>query len=81
MKTDKNTEGLPARALAIRRAATMLGGVEPLAERLKVSERQLDYWMRDIGTPPDALFFDVIEIIIERAGKPVPERSAYRTAA
>jgi hypothetical protein len=45
------------------------------------SIRQLDYWMRDIGTPPDALFFDVIEIIIERAGKPVPERAALRTAA
>lgn len=78
MKTEKQ---LPARALAIRRAAAMLGGLDRLAERLKVSERQLDYWIRDIGTPPDALFFDVIEIIIERAGKPVPERLAYRTAA
>jgi hypothetical protein len=81
MKTEKSTEGLPARALAIRRAATMLGGLDKLAERLKVSERQLDYWMRDIGTPPDALFFDVIEIIIERAGKSVPERPIYKTAA
>jgi hypothetical protein len=78
MKTERQ---LPARAVAIGRAATMLGGMERLAERLKVSERQLDYWIRDIGTPPDALFFDVIEIIIERAGKPVPEREAYKTAA
>ena len=59
----------------------MLGGLERLAERLKVPERQLDYWVRDIGTPPDALFFDVIEIIIERAGKPVPEHAALRAAA
>jgi hypothetical protein len=81
VKTEKNTEKPPARALAIRRAATMLGGLDRLAERLKVPERQLDYWIRDIGTPPDALFFDVIEIIIERAGKPVPERQAYKTAA
>lgn len=72
---------LPARALAIRRAATMLGGLAPLAERLKVGERQLEYWMRDIGTPPDTLFFDVIDIIIERAGKPAPERAIYRSAA
>jgi len=75
------TEGLAGRALAIRRAAAMLGGLERLAERLKVPERQLDYWVRDIGTPPDALFFDVIEIIIERAGKPVPERAPLRAAA
>ena len=67
---------LPARALAIRRAATMMGGMTQLAERLGVSERQLDYWVRDIGTPPDRLFFDVIDIIIECAG-----RTVHRTAA
>jgi hypothetical protein len=67
---------LPDRALAIGRAAAMMGGLAPLAERLKVSERQLDYWMRDIGTPPDTVFFDVIEVIIERAGKAAPERKA-----
>ena len=59
-----------ARALALRRAASMMGGLEALAERLKLSERQLDYWMREIGMPPDTVFFDVIDIIIERAGKP-----------
>ena len=76
-----NTKLLP-RALAIRRAAAMVGGLAPLAERLGVSERQLDYWLRDIGTPPDTLFFDVIDIIIERAGKAVPERrAAYPTRA
>lgn len=67
---------LPARALAIRRAANMTGGMKQLAERLKVSERQLDYWMRDIGTPPDTVFFDVIGIIIESAGQRLPEREA-----
>jgi hypothetical protein len=70
-----------ARALAIRRAASMMGGLEALAERLKLSARQLDYWMRDIGTPPDTIFFDVIDIIIERAGKSAPERRTYKTAA
>jgi hypothetical protein len=72
---------LPAREIAIGRAAAMLGGVGALAERLKVSERQLDYWMSGIGTPPDTVFFDVIEIIIEQAGKAAPERPAYRSAA
>jgi hypothetical protein len=73
---------IPARALAIGRAAAMVGGLPQLAERLKVSERQLDYWMRDIGTPPDTVFFDVIAIIIEQAGKAPPELlPAYRSAA
>jgi hypothetical protein len=76
MKTD-----LAKRAHAIRRAATMMGGLAPLAQRLKLPERQLDYWMRDIGTPPDTVFFDVIDIIIERAGKRAPERVEYRAAA
>jgi hypothetical protein len=59
----------------------MMGGLAPLAARLKVPERQLAYWMRDIGTPPDTVFFDVIDVIIEQAGKAPPERLEYRTAA
>jgi len=71
----------PARALAIARAASMIGGLEALAARIKVPERQLAYWLRDIGTPPDTVFFDVIDIIIERAGEAGPNRREYRTAA
>jgi hypothetical protein len=55
------------RAAAIQRAAVIMGGVGPLAERLKVSESQLDYWMRDIGRPPDSVFFDIIDVIIDAA--------------
>ena len=58
----------PKRAQAIRRAAAILGGLTNLAQRLNVPERQVDYWMRDIGTPPDKVFFDVIDIIIQSAG-------------
>jgi hypothetical protein len=72
---------LPSRERAIGRAAAMVGGLRPLAERLKVSERQLDYWVRGIGTPPDTVFFDVIEIIIEQAGKAVSDFPEYRSAA
>ena len=53
------------RGAAIHRAAAILGGLRPLAQRLNVSERQLDYWLRDMGTPPDTVFFDVIDVIIE----------------
>ncbi len=59
---------LPERAAALERAAAMLGGRAELAQRLNVSQRQLDYWIREIGTPPDTLFFDVLDIIIENAG-------------
>ena len=59
---------IPARVLAFERAATMVGGVSELARRLNVAERQLDYWMRDIGSPPDTMLFDVMNIIIENAG-------------
>ena len=59
---------LPDRASALERAAAMLGGPAELAERLNISPRQLDYWIRQIGTPPDTVFFDVLDIIIENAG-------------
>lgn len=59
---------LQARAVAFERAAAMLGGYAELAQRLNVSPRQVDYWVRDIGTPPDTVFFDVLDIIIQNAG-------------
>lgn len=65
------------RALALRRAAVILGGVRRLAAALNVPERQLDYWMREIGTPPDTVFLDVIAVIIERAGMR-PRESMHR---
>lgn len=46
----------------------MVGGYAELAARLKVSQRQLDYWIEEISTPPHTVFFDVIDIIIENAG-------------
>lgn len=56
------------RVLALERAAAMLGGHAELAQRLKVPQRQVDYWIREIGTPPDTVFFDVLDIIIQNAG-------------
>lgn len=46
----------------------MVGGQAELAQRLRVSQKQVDYWIREIGTPPDTVFFDVLDIIIENAG-------------
>ncbi len=56
-----------SRGATIQRAAARVGGLGPLALRLKVEERQLDYWMRDIGHPPDAVYFDVLDVIIDAA--------------
>ena len=61
----RDTFQILPRAAAIQRAAVLMGGVGPLAERLKVSASQLDYWMRDIGRPPDSIFFDVLDVIID----------------
>lgn len=58
----------PNRVLALERAAAMLGGHAELAERLNVPQRQVDYWIREIGTPPDNVFLDVLDIIIKNAG-------------
>ena len=59
---------LPDHALTLDRAAALVGGRARLATRLKVSQRQLDYWIGEIGRPPDTVFFDAIDIIIENAG-------------
>lgn len=56
------------RVSALERAAAMLGGHAELAQRLNVPQRQVDYWIREIGTPPDTVFFDVLDIIIQNAG-------------
>ena len=61
---------LPDHALTLERAAALVGGHAELAMQLKVSQRQLDYWLGQISTPPDTVFFDAIDIIIENAGAP-----------
>ena len=44
---------LPDHALTPERAAALVGGHAQLATRLKVSQQQLDYWIGEIGTPPE----------------------------
>lgn len=53
---------------ALERAASLVGGRGELAAALKVTERQLDSWIDEKGTPPHAVFLDAIDIIIENAG-------------
>jgi hypothetical protein len=60
--------------------------VRPVRSRFCGLRRSWAVWngwprMRHIGAPPDTVFFDVVEIIVERAGTEAPERAAYKTAA
>jgi hypothetical protein len=59
---------LPDHVATLERAAALVGGYAELAARLKVSARQLEHWMGEMGTPPRTVFFDAIGIIIENAG-------------
>ena len=70
-----------ARALAFERAAMMMGKTPELARQLNVAERQLAYWMRDIATPPDTMFFDLMNIIIENADERVARGRSEATGA
>lgn len=51
----------------------MVGGQAELAQRLNVPQRQVDYWIREMATPPDAVYFDVLDIIIQNAGAWKPD--------
>jgi hypothetical protein len=59
---------LPDHVATLERAAALVGGYAELAARLKVSARQLEYWIGEMDTPPRTVFFDAIGIIIENAG-------------
>jgi hypothetical protein len=59
---------LPDHAGTLKRAAALIGGYPKLAARFKASQRQLDYWIGQIGTPPHTVFLHAIDIIIENAG-------------
>ncbi len=61
------------RVVALQRAAEMVGGQAELAQRLNVPQRQVDYWIREMATPPDAVYFDVLDIIIQNAGAWKPD--------
>jgi hypothetical protein len=50
-----------------------------LATRLKMSQRQLDYWIGEIGTPLDTVFFDAIDRALTSVEDLVPKQDAEDT--
>lgn len=47
----------------LRRAALLLGGVEPLARKLRVSPRQLETWMNGVEAVPTDIFLRTVDLI------------------
>lgn len=51
-------------ARAMHRACLIVGGVEPLAAHLKVSEAELHAWLNGIEEPPHAVFLAAVEVLL-----------------
>ena len=60
----------PLYAACINRAAALLGGFEPLGERLHISPRTLSWWAKGVGAPTDAQFLDLVDLLDQLAPPP-----------
>ena len=52
-------------ARALRRAADILGGLEPLRSSLRVTASDLQRWLDGQAEPPASVFLLTVDIIIE----------------
>jgi DNA-binding transcriptional regulator YdaS (Cro superfamily) len=46
------------------RASDVLGGVEPLAQHLRVSPTQLAQWIDGRGQPPTDVFLAAVDVVL-----------------
>jgi translation initiation factor IF-2 len=53
-------------AIAIRRAAQVMGSVEALRRHLQVSMTDLKRWMVGEARPPDAVFLKVVDLLSDQ---------------
>jgi DNA-binding transcriptional regulator YdaS (Cro superfamily) len=51
---------------ALLRAAGIVGGIDSLAEKLKVHPAVLVAWMRGTAKVPDEVFLSVVDVVLER---------------
>lgn len=56
----------PVHARALKRAAELLGGIEPFARHVGVPAHELVAWMNGEGMPPLGVFLKAVDIISER---------------
>ena len=54
------------RSLALRRAASILGGSRPLRAYLNVSAMVLAMWMSGVSVPPTDVFLKAVDLIVEQ---------------
>lgn len=54
------------RSLALRRAASILGGSRPLRVYLNVSAMVLAMWMSGVSKPPTDVFLKAVDLIVEQ---------------
>jgi hypothetical protein len=55
-------------ARTLHRACLVVGGIEPLAKRLEVSQADLQRWLRGEEPPPEQVFLTSVEIVLLHAG-------------
>jgi hypothetical protein len=55
-------------ARTLHRACLVIGGIQPLAKRLEVSEIDLQRWLRGEEQPPERVFLTSVEIVLLHAG-------------
>lgn len=52
-------------ARTLKRAAQVVGGAEPLAARLNVSETRLTFWINGAAPTPADIFLKAVDLINE----------------
>lgn len=52
-------------AYALARVAKVLGGDEPLARRLGISQPKLKLYLEDLDTLPQALFLKIVDVLVD----------------
>ena len=62
--------GGSVKALAVRRAATLVGGARALRDRLGVSSAEIAAWLAGHEDPPEAVFLSIVELILDAADPP-----------
>jgi GAF domain-containing protein len=70
----------PFYANVLRRAAQMLGGIEPLRRHLRVPRAELDAWLRGEAKPPDLYFLRAVDVVSGKSTELI-RRSTERTLA
>jgi hypothetical protein len=66
-----DTNGIETYRVAVARAVQVVGGLERLSHRLRVPVAELMRWVQGESTPPDGIFLQVIDVLIEHSGQRV----------